>query len=150
MAKVLHTVGKAYQSPVERHYNTYKTSSFTLFLAGIPVTGVFTLKGSITSCRGQVSQHAIVQIGYVDIYINVCHYVSRYPVYWVSDKDEGIWAIFTCITCSARFISLRLSAFYGREQLHLLALSPQCHHRLFLNEWAAFYDFQLKPAGLLS
>ena len=77
VAKALHIVGRAYRSPVGRHYNTYITSSLTLFLAGIPVTGAFTLKGSITSCRGQVSKRAIAQIGYVHIYINVRHYVSR-------------------------------------------------------------------------
>jgi hypothetical protein len=77
VAKALHIVGRAHQSPAGRHYNTYKTSSLTLFLAGIPVTGAFTLKGSITSCRGQVSKSAIAQIGYGHVYINVCHDVSR-------------------------------------------------------------------------
>jgi hypothetical protein len=77
VAKALHIVGRAYRSPVGRHYNTYITSSLTLFLAGIPVTGAFTLKGSITSCRGQVSKSAIAQIGYGHVYINVCHDVSR-------------------------------------------------------------------------
>jgi hypothetical protein len=38
MGKALHTEGMAHQSTVERHYNTYITSSLTLFLAGIRVS----------------------------------------------------------------------------------------------------------------
>jgi hypothetical protein len=38
MAKALHTGGMAHQSTVEKHYNTYITSSLILFLAGIRVS----------------------------------------------------------------------------------------------------------------